>query len=656
MPAARGVKRAATKASTASAASASKNKKKRAGVQLEVPIAPKRKGCVLTCGQGDVGQLGLGEEVVETNKFKLVSSLGSKIVDACAGGMHTVALDSEGNVWTFGCNDEGALGRTARGEAEEAVPGRVSLPEPAVAIAAGDSHTAALLQNGDVYAWGAFRDSHGSMGLVVQGREGKACREPAHIPIGKPAADIASGGDHLVILTTSGSVYTMGCGEQGQLGRLSQRSATRDARQGFNALLVPSKVMFRPGASRIWAGYHATFALDTNGEKVYAWGLNNYGQLGVSGEKRRAALFTPTECDAFTRGPERWAAVACGQHHSLALDAAGACYAVGRCEYGRLGLGSRSGDAETLEPIPKLAGKRCVSIAAGTSSSFAVTDKGEVYAWGMGSEGQLGTGGTEDAPEPSAVTALPELPAGPGKPVRASAGGQHTVLLIEDTSEPKTVTPDPVPKEQETQKLEDQEEDEPRPPKRQKKKEEETSSSGEAKADTVDAGPRPPEKFNGDETETAAMEVDDTDKKETDDDEDIIKDTQTDSATTAEEAQQASTKPAEDVSTEKAPQQTGEPDKPEPAAEQPMDTEPESPAAGDDDAVEAAPELNDVEMKPGEGEKETAPSEQAPETVNGNPETEEPPGAAAPSAPAAEKSKAVSDATIANDNALATTA
>ena len=32
-------------------------------------------------------------------------------VDVAAGGMHTVALDSEGRVWTFGCNDEGSLGR-----------------------------------------------------------------------------------------------------------------------------------------------------------------------------------------------------------------------------------------------------------------------------------------------------------------------------------------------------------------------------------------------------------------------------------------------------------------------------------------------------------------------------------------------------------------
>lgn len=55
---------------------------------------------------------------------------------------------------------------------------------------------------------------------------------------------------------------------------------------------------------------------------------------GITGEKRKTALYAPTECDAF-RVTAGWRRVACGQHHSLALDAAGQVYCVGRCEYGR---------------------------------------------------------------------------------------------------------------------------------------------------------------------------------------------------------------------------------------------------------------------------------------------------------------------------------
>ncbi|KAI8433542.1 hypothetical protein MSG28_015568 [Choristoneura fumiferana] len=120
MPAARGVKRSASKSNSATSASVPKNKKKRAAFQLEIPTAPKKRGSVFTCGQGDVGQLGLGEDVTETTKFKYVAGLGDKIVDVCSGGMHTIALDSDGKVWTFGCNDEGALGRPTSGRPRRA--------------------------------------------------------------------------------------------------------------------------------------------------------------------------------------------------------------------------------------------------------------------------------------------------------------------------------------------------------------------------------------------------------------------------------------------------------------------------------------------------------------------------------------------------------
>lgn len=49
------------------------------------------------------------------------------------------------------------------------------------------------------------------------------------------------------------------------------------------ALLVPGRVTLKQGASAVWAGYHATFVLDAAQEKVFAFGLNNYGQLGESG-------------------------------------------------------------------------------------------------------------------------------------------------------------------------------------------------------------------------------------------------------------------------------------------------------------------------------------------------------------------------------------
>jgi len=77
--------------------------------------APPRGGSVYVVGTGDFGQLGLGDEVLEKSRPVLLDGFGAAPVIALAcGGMHSLALDSEGQVYSWGVNDEGALGREAR--------------------------------------------------------------------------------------------------------------------------------------------------------------------------------------------------------------------------------------------------------------------------------------------------------------------------------------------------------------------------------------------------------------------------------------------------------------------------------------------------------------------------------------------------------------
>lgn len=129
-------------------------------VELPLPVLPKPCGNVLSCGQGEVGQLGLGEDVMEKTRPALIDSL-KEIVEISAGGMHNLCLNRKGEVYSFGCNDEGALGRaTADEEGSEFEPRKIQLPAPCLKISAGDSHSACLLNDGRVYAWGSFRVRH----------------------------------------------------------------------------------------------------------------------------------------------------------------------------------------------------------------------------------------------------------------------------------------------------------------------------------------------------------------------------------------------------------------------------------------------------------------------------------------------------------------
>ncbi|KAG0717379.1 Regulator of chromosome condensation [Chionoecetes opilio] len=127
---------------------------KKAKLHLELPQVDN--GVVLTVGMGDVGQLGLGPDVEEKTRPASVD-LPEGIVAIAAGGLHTVCLDKKGKVHAWGCNDEGALGRLTATEEECFSSGMVELDAKVVQISAGDCHTAALTETGDVYIWGCFR-------------------------------------------------------------------------------------------------------------------------------------------------------------------------------------------------------------------------------------------------------------------------------------------------------------------------------------------------------------------------------------------------------------------------------------------------------------------------------------------------------------------
>ena len=106
------------------------------------------------------------------------------------------------------------------------------------------------------------------------------------------------------------------------------------------------------------------------------------------------------------------AAVACGQHHSLALTADGEVLSFGRYAYGRLGRAmdpsadACNGDAACPTParVSFPARIRIVRVAAGMSHSACVDDKGTLFVFGSGDGYMLGRGDDEDdAATPVAV-------------------------------------------------------------------------------------------------------------------------------------------------------------------------------------------------------------------------------------------------------------
>lgn len=389
-------------------------------------------GVVLSLGTGEFGQLGLGEVTTTRKKPALVKSAleGKNIKKIIAGGVHTVCLTDDYQVYTFGCNDEGSLGRLISDDSEEFEPGLVTGAldnVKIVDISAGDSHTAALSEDGSVYLWGSFRDSHGKLGLFKQSN---GSGTPVKIEsIGHPVIKIASGTDHLVMIADNGKVYTLGSSEQGQLGRISRYFTDRGGRRTAKLCLCPATVHLpRVGETKqiakdVFCGAYSTYILSESGS-VFAFGLNNYNQLGIPDQEDRLhPVYVPVLSN------KSWIMFASGMHHLILLDKKGEVFGLGRGQYGRLGLGDDA-DVDIPTKIPGLVD--ITRVSAGSSVSFAVSKSGKAYGWGEGTNLQLTTGEEDDELQPVELS---------GKNLEercvldVDAGGQHTVVLACDKSD-----------------------------------------------------------------------------------------------------------------------------------------------------------------------------------------------------------------------------
>ena len=139
-----------------------------------------------------------------------------------------------------------------------------------------------ILSLSQVYLWGTFRDSSGPIGLV---EAMKIEKTPVTVLTEQHVTKIASGADHLAMLTSDGQLWTMGNSEQGQLGRVSEKFSQRGGRRGLTVLLRPEQVRlnFRSKLgdfTDVWAGSYNTVA-KTEGGQIMVMGLNNYSQMAL---------------------------------------------------------------------------------------------------------------------------------------------------------------------------------------------------------------------------------------------------------------------------------------------------------------------------------------------------------------------------------------
>jgi hypothetical protein len=151
-----------------------------------------------------------------------------------AGGGQSFALASSGGLYAFGFNGLGALGNTTNinTPSPNPTPALVGLPPeaggPAARIAGGGDHTLVLTASGRLYAFG--ENFFGELGSATDAGtlEPNPTPAPVSLPASGSAVQIAAGLGHSLVLTSSGSLYTFGDNLYGELGRAANKGTTNE--------------------------------------------------------------------------------------------------------------------------------------------------------------------------------------------------------------------------------------------------------------------------------------------------------------------------------------------------------------------------------------------------------------------------------------------
>jgi alpha-tubulin suppressor-like RCC1 family protein len=237
-------------------------------------VALDDKGNVWSWGDGDGGQLGLGDSdsvVLDVDYYtpQKISSL-QDIIAIARGYDHTVALDVNGNVYTFGENDKGQLGNASNEDSDYPILVTIS---DIVMIAAGSDSTYAIDVNGILWGWGENND-----GQLGQGEADTANHTtPVQIPLAEPVTSVAAGKAHVLALGESGKVYGWGLNASNQVGNTVEDTWADD-------IYEPTELPWVTTATAIWANGNQSFVEKEDG-LIYPWGFNGLGTLGLESDE-----------------------------------------------------------------------------------------------------------------------------------------------------------------------------------------------------------------------------------------------------------------------------------------------------------------------------------------------------------------------------------
>lgn len=272
-------------------------------------LALTNSGEVYSWGLNSYGQLGIGSSVYNQLTPLKIQNL-TNVVSIDAGSAHSIALKSDGTVWTWGANYAGQLGHGTT--IERSVPVQVPNLTNVISISAGFTHSLALKSDGTVWSWG--NNDYGRLG---DGTETKRL-SPVQVKSLSNVKAISAGNMHSIALKNDGTIWGWGSNNNGQLGN------TNNTWYNFTPVQAPGII----GIKLVSAGENHTIVLKDD-NTVWSFGSNSYGQLGRTSEEYMNAPLQVEEVNASN--------VEAGYSHTLVTKSDGSVWSWGYNNYGQLG-------------------------------------------------------------------------------------------------------------------------------------------------------------------------------------------------------------------------------------------------------------------------------------------------------------------------------
>jgi alpha-tubulin suppressor-like RCC1 family protein len=212
--------------------------------------------------------------------------------------------------------------------------------------------------------------------------------------------DAALGENHTLVLRSDGSVWSIGSNNFGQLGLSNPPPG-----------LQPLRVDNIPPIVNVVAGDNHSLALDNTGA-VWAWGADSSGQLGIGGNN------TPQPVPVMIPTLSNVVDIAAGLDFSLAVDSDGIIWAWGNNSF--LQLGDAGPAANQPIVVPKGVGFFATHVAAGGRTAYALSNNGQVMAWGFNGNQQISADVAQAVPSAAPIISN----------IRSMAVGDSHVLLV----------------------------------------------------------------------------------------------------------------------------------------------------------------------------------------------------------------------------------